>query len=79
MRKIALFRLRDGRLFALDAVCPHRGGPLAEGVVGRETVICPLHGYKFSLMDGRGLDSDLDVRTYAAEIRDGRVCLRLPV
>ncbi|MGH7933362.1 MAG: Rieske (2Fe-2S) protein [Candidatus Binataceae bacterium] len=78
-RKIALFRLRNGKLFALDAICPHRGGPLAEGVVGCETVICPLHGYKFSLTDGRGLDSDFSVRTYATEIRNGYVYVRLPL
>jgi nitrite reductase (NADH) small subunit len=77
-RKIALFRLRNGKVYALDAVCPHRGGPLADGVVGHETVVCPFHGYKFSLIDGRGLDNDFTVGSYPAEIRDGILYLRFP-
>ena len=82
-RQIAVFRLRDGRVFALDNTCPHRGGPLSEGVAGIdhgsgiETVICPLHGYKFSLRDGRGLNNELHARSYPVEVRDGRIFIRL--
>src|SRR5262245_57778108 len=50
---IAVFRQRDGRLFAVDNSCPHRGGPLADGVVGAGKVICPLHALKFDLETGR--------------------------
>ena len=82
-RQIAVFRLRDGRVFALDNLCPHRAGPLSEGIVGidhtsqLEAVVCPFHAYKFSLRDGRGLDTELHVRSYPVEVRDGRifVCL----
>jgi NAD(P)H-dependent nitrite reductase small subunit len=82
-RQIAVFRLRDGRVFALDNVCPHRAGPLSEGIVGidhasqLEAVVCPFHSYKFVLSDGRGLDTELHVRSYPVEFRDGRifVCL----
>lgn len=77
-RKIALFRLRNNRVYALEAVCPHRGGPLADGIIGRETVIRPLHGYKFSLTDGHDLESDFSIGTYATEIRNGRVYVSLP-
>lgn len=77
-RKIALFRLRNGEVYALDAVCPHRDGPLAEGVVGQGIVVCPFHGYKFSLANGRGLDNDFAVTSYPAEVRDGMLFLRLP-
>lgn len=77
-RKVALFRLRNGEVHALDAACPHRAGPLAEGVVGHDTVICPFHGYKFSLADGRGLDNDFAVSSYPAEVRDRMIFLRLP-
>jgi nitrite reductase (NADH) small subunit len=51
-RQIAVFRLRDGSLRALDAVCPHRGGPLADGLTDAEVVICPLHGYTYNLETG---------------------------
>ena len=82
-RQIAVFRLRDGRVFALDNLCPHRAGPLSEGIVGLdhasqfEAVVCPFHAYKFSLRDGRGLDTELHVRSYPAEIRDGRIYVTL--
>ena len=82
-REIALFRFRDGRVFAIDNRCPHRGGPLSEGVVGidrvsgAEAVICPLHAYKFSLRDGRGLDTELQARTYRVEVRGGHIFLSL--
>jgi nitrite reductase (NADH) small subunit len=82
-KQIAIFRLRDGRVFALDNLCPHRAGPLSEGIVGidrasqLEAVVCPFHAYKFALRDGRGLDTELHVRSYPVEVRDGRIFLRL--
>lgn len=51
-RQIAVFRLRDGSLRALDAVCPHRGGPLADGLIDHRVVICPLHGFTYDLATG---------------------------
>lgn len=81
-RELAVFRFRDARVFAIDNICPHRRGPLSAGVAGvagvdhataTETVVCPLHGFRFSLRDGRGLDSEMNVRVYRAEIRDGRI------
>jgi nitrite reductase (NADH) small subunit len=51
-RQIAVFRLRDGSLRALDAVCPHRGGPLADGIADSRVVICPLHGFTYDLAIG---------------------------
>ena len=51
-RAIAVFRCRSGDLFAAGAECPHRGGPLADGVIGGHSVICPLHGYLFDLRTG---------------------------
>lgn len=82
-KQIAIFRLRDGRVYALDNVCPHRAGPLSEGIVGidhasqLEAVVCPFHAYKFALCDGRGLDTELHVRSYPVEVRDGRIFLCL--
>ncbi|MCX4094665.1 Rieske (2Fe-2S) protein [Nocardia sp. alder85J] len=54
-RQIAVFRLRDGGLRALDAACPHRGGPLADGLLDAGVVVCPLHGHSFDL--GTGADT----------------------
>jgi nitrite reductase (NADH) small subunit len=75
--RVALFYLRSGEIHALEAVCPHRGGPLAEGLIGRATVVCPLHGYSFALADGRGLNSELRVRSFPVEVRHGRIHVRL--
>ena len=50
---IAVFRGRDGSLFATQAACPHRGGPLADGILGQRTLICPLHGCGFDVTSGR--------------------------
>jgi nitrite reductase (NADH) small subunit len=75
--KVALFRLRNGVVRAVDAVCPHRAGPLSEGVIGGDVVVCPLHGYKFSLLDGRGLDNDFAVVSYPTQIRDGNIYIDL--
>jgi nitrite reductase (NADH) small subunit len=82
-KQIAIFRLRDGSVFALDNICPHRAGPLSDGIIGfdlasqLEAVVCPFHAYKFALSDGRGLDTELHVRTYPVEVRNGHIFLRL--
>jgi nitrite reductase (NADH) small subunit len=52
-RLIAVFHLRDGGVHATQAACPHRGGPLADGIIGGSTVICPLHQKKFDVTTGQ--------------------------
>lgn len=49
---IAVFRARSGNIFATQAHCPHKAGPLADGILGGDMVVCPLHAYKFKLADG---------------------------
>jgi nitrite reductase (NADH) small subunit/3-phenylpropionate/trans-cinnamate dioxygenase ferredoxin subunit len=55
-RVIALF-LDEGRYYAIDDACPHRGAPLCDGIVYDQSVTCTWHGWRFSLVDGRWLDS----------------------
>jgi len=74
---IAVFRQRDGRLFATDGTCPHRGGPLAEGIVGGGKVICPFHAWKFDLETGHCLKEDAALQTYSVREVDGRILLDL--
>jgi nitrite reductase (NADH) small subunit len=50
--QIAVYRLRDGSLRAIGAVCPHRGGPLADGLSDDDIVVCPLHGLTYDLRTG---------------------------
>ncbi|MEA2129249.1 MAG: nitrite reductase small subunit [Solirubrobacteraceae bacterium] len=72
-RRIALFRTPNG-WYALDAVCPHRGGPLADGIVSDRAVICPLHERRFDLATGAPLSSKDDhVTAHAVEVRGDRV------
>jgi nitrite reductase (NADH) small subunit len=53
---VAVFRLRDGGLRALSAVCPHRGGPLADGQIDNRVVVCPLHLNAWDLTTGCSAD-----------------------
>jgi nitrite reductase (NADH) small subunit len=74
---VVVFRQRDGQLFATDNACPHRGGPLADGIVGDGKVICPLHGWKFDLATGRCQAENSAVRTYPVHEVNGRILLDL--
>jgi len=51
-RTLALFRTRAGRVFAVDNRCPHKGGPLSEGMLAGDAVVCPLHAFRFELATG---------------------------
>ena len=55
---VAIFRCRSGDVFATSAECPHRGGPLADGLIGKHSVICPLHGFLFDLRTGDATGRD---------------------
>jgi nitrite reductase (NADH) small subunit len=78
-RRVAVFRGRSGELFATQAECPHKGGPLADGIVGGGTVICPLHAYKYDLESGRPLGNDCPVlKTWRVELdADGEMSLSM--
>lgn len=66
--RIAIFRTRGEELYAVQAECPHRGGPLADGLVGGHTVICPLHAWKFDLTTGKALLGECGLKTYPARV-----------
>ena len=66
--RVAVFHARDGRVLAVQAECPHRGGPLADGLTGAGTVICPLHSWKFDLETGGALMGECGLKTYPARI-----------
>lgn len=55
---IAVFRNQQDRVFALHDRCPHRGGPLSQGLVTADSVTCPLHGWQIGLEDGQALAPD---------------------
>ena len=71
---VAVFRTADDRVFALEDRCPHKGGPLSEGIVAGHTVTCPLHSWVFDLNTGQALGADEGtVATYPARVENGRV------
>lgn len=73
---VAVFRTHADEVFALDNACPHKGGPLAEGIVHGNKVTCPLHNWVFSLETGMAQGEDNgQVATYPARIDGGRVFL----
>lgn len=72
---ITVFRQRDGQLFATQSQCPHRQGPLADGIVGAGTVICPFHGWKFDLATGSCVTEGVTLRTYPVYELDGRIII----
>jgi nitrite reductase (NADH) small subunit len=77
--RIAVFRLRNGRLRAVSAICPHAGGPLADGQIDDEIVICPLHQHTYDLATGRARSGQPDLRSYPAEVgADGQVVVQIP-
>jgi nitrite reductase (NADH) small subunit len=66
--KIAVFCTRGGKVFAVQAECPHRGGPLADGLLGGTTLICPLHGWKFDLTTGNPLMGDCAIKMFPVRV-----------
>lgn len=67
-RKIAVFRSREGTLFASEAECPHRRGPLADGLLGGSVLVCPLHSWKFDLSTGQAETGQCGLKTYPARL-----------
>ncbi|SDP41320.1 nitrite reductase (NADH) small subunit [Nakamurella panacisegetis] len=74
-RQVAVFRLRDGRVRALSAVCPHRGGPIADGQIDGAVVLCPLHLNAFELDTGCSTTGQADLDSWAVTVDDGQLMI----
>lgn len=76
-KQIAVFNLGE-RFLAVDNLCPHQSGPLCDGIVAGDAVVCPLHAWKVNLETGavaRPAEQDRSVRTYATRVEDGVVSI----
>lgn len=75
-RCIAVFRTMADQVFALEDRCPHKAGPLSQGIVHGSSVTCPLHNWVINLETGKaeGADSG-QVATFTLKVRDGRVLI----
>ncbi len=72
--RVAVFRTGDDRIFAIDDRCPHRGGPLSQGIVHGTSVTCPLHNWVISLETGRAEGADEGcVHTVPLKVEAGTV------
>ncbi len=73
---IAVFRTADNEAFAIDDRCPHKGGPLSQGIVHDRKVTCPLHNWVISLETGsaQGADSG-QARNYPIKVENGRLLI----
>ena len=77
---IALFRTATDQVFALKDSCPHKGGPLSQGIVHGTTVTCPLHNWKIDLGSGEALGPDEGcTNRFPVKVEDGKVYVSLSV
>lgn len=76
---VAIFRARDGAVYATQPDCPHRGGPLIDGLIGSGKVICPLHSFAFQLATGEPIENSCTrLQTYPVTLNEaGEILLTL--
>ena len=71
---VAVFRTSSDEVFALDDRCPHKGGPLSQGIVHGGSVTCPLHNWGINLGSGTAMGADEgSVKTYGVRVEHGRI------
>ena len=76
---IAVFRTADDRIFALVDRCPHKAGPLSQGIVHGHSVSCPLHNWNIALASGEAQGADKGCTpTIAVKVESGRILLAIP-
>jgi nitrite reductase (NADH) small subunit len=76
--RIGVFRTADDKVFAIEDHCPHKGGPLTQGIVHGNAVTCPLHNWVISLETGKALGADEgSVRTIPVKVESGRLFIAL--
>jgi nitrite reductase (NADH) small subunit len=71
--EVAVFNV-DGTFYAIDNMCAHQGGPLGEGLLEGETVICPWHSWKYNVKTGIcSTNPSRKVKTYSVKIENGQI------
>ena len=76
-RRLALFNA-GGRFYAIDNVCKHRGGPLAEGDVYGTRVVCPWHGWEYDFSTGCNVDDpSMKLACFAVKVEDGAIFVQV--
>ena len=76
--EVAIFRNAENKVFALLDRCPHKGGPLSQGIVYGETVACPLHNWQIGLADGCAQAPDEGcAQRFTVQVDNGEVALNV--
>ncbi len=73
---LAVFRTDENTVYATSNTCPHKGGPLVEGIIHDNRVTCPLHNWVFDLETGQAQGADKGrIATYPAKVENGRILI----
>lgn len=72
---VGLFRTGEQEVFAASNTCPHKEGPLSEGIIHGQKVTCPLHNWVFDLNTGEAQGEDARIATYGVRLEAGRILL----
>ncbi len=76
---VAIFRDKEDNVFAIEDSCPHKQGPLSQGIMHGTSVTCPLHNWKIDLTSGEALGADEGcTHVFDTKIEDGIVFLKSP-
>lgn len=69
----------DGKLHCLEGICPHAGGPLGQGTLDGNFIVCPWHGFEFDCRTGvNDMDEDMQVKTFPVVVREGEILIEVP-
>jgi nitrite reductase (NADH) small subunit len=69
----------EGELHCMSGTCPHAGGPLGQGNLSGNFLVCPWHGWEFDCRTGvNDLDEDVQVETYKVLVQDGQILIDIP-
>ena len=73
-----MFRLEDDRIFAINNKCPHKAGPLSQGIVYGDKVACPMHNWKISLVTGKAEEPDVgETACFNTKVENGFIYLQI--
>jgi len=77
---VAVFRTSDDQVFALRDQCPHKGGPLSQGMVYGHAVACPLHNWSIDLASGEAVAPDEGcTNSYPVKVDNGTISIAIPL
>jgi nitrite reductase (NADH) small subunit len=68
----------EGTLHCINGICPHAGGPLGQGILEGNTLMCPWHGWEFDCRNGLSISDELKVETFPVVVENGSIFIEVP-